>query len=271
MITSLFLIAAVTPSPLPDDLLNGEGFETTIFEDQSKSRKSGKGHHGRFKNALGEEIVIDCGWASEKSHVFGPSSGYGSRQHRNDLANRFAALPTMRSLPSNLPPRVAGTWQSKLGVTIVAAAPNSGVTVTYSTRFKNSAKGFADPQPFDVKERAAFVERVARHTLANAAGMRLSDSGAAALAGRSIKKADCRRSGRVFGNLQEWTNLEGWSIAEDDYGVLSLKKGAKWAVLPLGADQIKVNGVWKDMGDSAAFLNGKLYLPAAGLEHLRGA
>ena len=271
MITSLLLFASLAPSPLPDKLLIENGFEITIFQDRSKVSKTALSHHGRFKNAHGEEIVISCGWASEKSHVFGHPGGYGSSQQKSNLANRFAALPTLRSLPSNLPPKVGITWQSKLGVTVNAVAPNCGVTVKYATRMKNTPKGFADTQPFDVKAKADFVERVARHTLANAAGMRLSDNGTAALAGRSIKKAVCRRSDHVFGNLQEWTGGEGWSVAEDDYGVLSLKKGAKWAVIPLGADQIKVNGVWKEMGDSAAFFNGKLYLPAAGLEHLRGA
>lgn len=63
----------------------------------------------------------------------------------------------------------------------------------------------------------------------------------------------------------------GFWAKRTSLGSFHLKKGTDRTVLPLGADQIKINEVWREMGDSAAFLNGKLYLPAAGLEHLKGA
>ena len=171
-------------------------------------------------------------------------------------------------------PPVAALFGEKEGnsISIQLETETATVGVSFVGRVGTNSKGFADPSQVDFKAKSAFVERIARHTLANTAGTRLDHSGTGALAGRSVARATCRRSARVFGDLTQWAQAENWTLSEDStYGFYTIKKGARWAVIPLGADQIKVNGVWKEMGDSAAFFNGKLYLPAAGLEHLRRA
>ncbi len=178
---------------------------------------------------------------------------------------QYAASPKSIGMPSKLPPHHALIYGDELAH-ITVNSTWATVICVWSPPIKSTHTGFIEREFFDFNEKAVLVERVVRHTLANAVGTRLDQ-----FEGQSGFRAKCRLTGMMFSDLGRWAVANGWTTGEEDkHGIVTFKKGANWAVLPLGADQIKVNGVWKEMGDSAAYFNGKLYLPAVGLEHLKG-
>jgi hypothetical protein len=231
---------------------------------------SERGHaqSATFFNSTGEKIKISVRWISNSAQEnLLKSSTLKAREEYLDSIS--TAEPYMKNLSSKLPPASARIFKGKtLGLIVINQ--QAEVSCFFTPQVATNPRGFADPQPFDFRTKSAILERIARHTLANAAGLRLDHNGSSAIAGRTIASAKCRRTGRVFGSLSQWAQAENWTLSEDStYGFFTVKKGTKWAVIPLGADQIKVKGVWKEMGDSAAFFNGKLYLPEAGLKQLK--
>lgn len=222
-----------------------------------------------YLNVSGEKLRVSIAWVSAKSQADLHYVALDSEGRQKYLDSVYAKEPFLKQLPSGLPPGFARVTKGT-SISLKVLSDFAEVTCYFTPQILTTSKGFADPQSFDFKSKSTLLERIARHTLANAAGLRLEDIGTGVVASGEIIRSSCRRTGRVFGDLSQWAGLAGWTIAEDKhYGVLNLKKGANWAVIPLGSDQIKVKGVWKEMGDSAAFFKGKLYLPAAGLEHLR--
>ncbi len=273
LLTVLFLSSEIITAPGPTAYLQELGYK--LRQDPRSVRSISDGlmqSRQVYLNNDGTEVRIFCRWTMNQGQKPPFEFNIGSKEHFEHMIGDAAVKPKSRELPSGLPPEHSRTFSSISIVRTVLDTKWASVDVTWLTRTDTSPKGYAMAEPFDFSSKASLVERILRKTLANAAGLRLDQNGSSAIAGRSIASARCRRTGRVFGGLTQWAQAENWTLSEDsNYGFLTIKKGAKWAVLPLGADQIKVKGVWKKMGDSAAYFNGKLYLPAAGLEHLRGA
>jgi len=274
MIPFILVIASAVRSPIPEKIIQEAGFDltTNTGPPPSLTRRGYNTQRLRVKCKSGETLDLAVKWSESDKHKDVYHAVYGSTGHLIEMTSGEQIRPRRFSLPSRLPPKMAfeNYRDGAEYLTLRADGLTASVQCLFLSSVRTSPTGFAATEPINYQTKSALVERIIRHTLANAAGLRLDDAGVGALAGRSVKKAKCRRSNRVFGRMDEWTNGEGWSFAEDQfYGLINLKKGSKWAVLPLGADQIKVNGVWKEMGDSAAFLNGKLYLPEAGLRHLK--
>jgi hypothetical protein len=270
MFSAIVMLSTSVNSPMPLSFMEADSFRLRHALRNPQISERGNAQSATFFNSTGEKIKINVRWISNSAQEnLLKSSTLKAREEYLDSIS--TAEPYMKNLSSKLPPASARIFKGKtLGLIVINQ--QAEVSCFFTPQVATNPRGFADPQPFDFRTKSAILERIARHTLANAAGMRLDNSGTGALAGSTVARATCRRSGRVFGDLTQWAQAENWTLSEDStYGFLTIKKGANWAVLPLGADQIKVKGVWKKMGDSAAYFNGKLYLPAAGLEHLRGA
>lgn len=225
-------------------------------------------------NKAGERIKMEISWLGN------PSSGglhrfaLGSPSHLTFERRRHAVLASATELPSGLPPDHVQVYSidDRSSFSVNVQTLWASVRCIWTPYIGTSDKGFAVIGEFDRKAKQALVEKVIRHSLANAAGLRIEANGNGILAGYGVSRAKRRGSNVMFGDMNQWFSASGWGVAEEDkFGLLHLKRGSDWAVLPLGADQIKVNGAWKEMGDSAAFFNGKLYLPEAGLKQLKEA
>jgi hypothetical protein len=75
----------------------------------------------------------------------------------------------------------------------------------------------------------------------------------------------------VLGNLHQWVKKKGWTWTDDPRGFATLRKGTSWAVIPLGGNQVKINGQWKDLPDFIVEKDDEWYLPGTGLYLLNGA
>lgn len=115
-----------------------------------------------------------------------------------------------------------------------------------------------------------FAERIVRRSLAMTAGQRIGDLKSRTVAGSSVSSGVCRKSDRVFGDLAAWCAARGWSMTHsDDYDYYTLRKGGKYAVVPLGSAKVKVNGVWKNGVDTVALVGGKWFLTQQALEAIK--
>jgi len=141
------------------------------------------------------------------------------------------------------------------------------VMLIASPPYGTSPKGFVLINPKDWTADKPLFERVARVTLANLAGSRLGASYSSALNGATVPTRKCGRSSAIFGEVNTWANRRGWSVEENtEFGYFTLKKGARYVVLPLGSPKVKVDGVWRDAGDVVALRDGKLYATKRAIE-----
>jgi hypothetical protein len=271
MITSTLLqtLLLSTPSEIPHALsiLKAEGYEVTSERMAAYKIESRADFLPMsFRGPDGSSLRLTVHWTSrpgQRKHVEGQVD---SPDFERQVKLQAAGSVKEMGMPSKLPPSYARIYRENL-VNLAVNSTWATVICVWRPPIKSTHTGFIEREPFDFNEKAVFVERVVRRTLANAIGTRLQQS-----VDQSELSAVCRLTGAKFGNLSQWAVANGWTTGEEDkYGIVTFKKGANETILPLGADQIKVNGVWKEMGDSAAFFNGKLYLPATGLEHLRKA
>ena len=282
MIASIFsscLFIMAEPTPAPTSALIQLGFTEVRPPRVMTGSMDGLHKDSRLltltaSNKAGERIRMDISWLADSSSGRLHSYALGSPSHLTLERRRHAVPASATELPSGLPPDHVQVYSidDRSSFSINVQTLWASVRCIWTPYIGTSDKGYAVIGEFDRKAKQALVEKVIRHSLANASGLRIEANGNGTLAGYGVSRAKRRGSNVMFGDLNQWFSASGWGIAEEDkFGLLHLKKGSDWAVLPLGADQIKVNGVWREMGDSAAFFNGKLYLPAAGLEHLKGA
>lgn len=271
MITSILFqtLLLSTPSEIPHaiSVLKAEGYEVTSERTAAyKIASRADFLPMSFRGPDGSSLRLTVHWTSrpgQRQHIEGE---VGSPDFERQVKLQAAGSVKEMGMPSKLPPSYARIYGKNL-VNLAVNSTWATVICVWRPPIKSTHTGFIEREPFDFDEKAVFVERVVRRTLANAVGTRLQ---------RSVDQSDlsavCRLTGTRFTNMSQWAVANGWTTGEEDtHGIITFSKGSKWAVLPLGADQIKVNGVWKEMGDSAAFFNGKLYLPEAGLKHLKEA
>jgi len=132
---------------------------------------------------------------------------------------------------------------------------------------RSSAGGHVRHLAHDWTHDRSLIETLARVSLARTAGYRLGSPGYAEVGGASIPTRKCGRSSAIFGEVNAWANRRGWSVEENtEFGYFTLKKGARYVVLPLGSPKVKVDGVWRDGGDVVALRDGKLYATKRAIE-----
>lgn len=279
---SLFLMSS-SSSPIPDDLLRADGFALQQVDSRMAMLPSQISKHAekaciRARKPNNETLLVKSAWIPETKTGRILPFEFDSEAYRKMTSFDSSVPPRALQLPSGAPAGEAriygGTMSTRStgSIRVCCDTPWAMVQVQWGSPMVKSDRGHSEIAPHDAVAKEAFVERIARHTLTNAAGMRSESAGNGNLAGHGVGRARRRGTAFFLGDVSQWSASAGWTITEEDeFGLLHLRKGSKWAVLPLGADQIKVNGVWKEMGDSAAFMNGKLYLPEGGLRHLRDA
>lgn len=141
------------------------------------------------------------------------------------------------------------------------------VSVIMTPKARTDAKGFWVAPNHDWTDDAKLLERIARITFSRAAGRRLIETTARTMGGASVASASCRHSNRAFGSLSEWCSRRGWSVTEDtEYGYYTIRKGGHYAIVPVGADQIKIDGQWIDLPDYIVEHEGQIYVPQEALE-----
>ncbi len=272
MLNFLALLAVSESRPFPHSLLEESGFQLREKLREPRFTETGYTQIASYNDSAGASVHISARWISSKTQDKLLPKGSTLEDQQKFLDDNGPAVPPfMKHFSSNLPPSTARMTKG-IGVSVRVINQHADIICFYWPQIKTTPRGFSDPQSFDLKTQLAFIERISRHTLARASGLRLDVSSSGIVSGSRVNKAACRITGMSFGDLNQWAKSSGWTLTEDPtFGFYTLKKGSDWAVLPLGAEQIKVNGVWKEMGDSAAYFNDSLYLPAAGLKHLREA
>lgn len=159
--------------------------------------------------------------------------------------------------------------QGQISVTWLAITKHEYVQVGIFQRAKQDGKGFLAKSPRDWTEDSMLLERLTRNTLALTAGMRLEDFRTRNVAGHAVASGTCDRTDRMFGGLSEWCQKEGWTIeTNSDVGYYTLRKGASYAVFPLGSVDVKINGVWKSAGDAVSLRDGRVYVTETALNLL---
>lgn len=114
------------------------------------------------------------------------------------------------------------------------------------------------------------LERVVRYSLARIAGRRLGKVTALGVSGGSIPTATCRLSNAKFGDLRSWCTTKGWAVTEDKtLGVLTVKRGASFVVIPMGTAWVKWNGrSWTKISDVVMEKDGRIMVPEEVLDRL---
>jgi hypothetical protein len=260
---------AAEPLPFPLDVMRGAAFQAVYAPRQIVP--VGSQHFLSTMDFVAPDLsalMIRVYWTKNIGQSTYTSEPLDTARGEKTRLSRFNTIMSGRGTFSGAHPKYAGYKRDKDGILFYLDSTWASAVCFWTPPLIDNGTRFWESAPFDAEVKSAFVEKIARHTLIRAAGLRLdpieSDD--------SSPSAKCRLTQVKFGDLTTWAELNGWKIGdENDYGIITLKKGDVEAVLPLGADQIKVKGAWKEMGDSAAFFNGKLYLPESGLKHLKGA
>lgn len=155
-------------------------------------------------------------------------------------------------------------------LTVIACTPFEWSEFAFRSPIRATGDGFIERLPYDWTNHQVVAERIVRRSLAMTAGQRVADLKSRTVAGTSVSSGVCRKSDRVFGDLAAWCAARGWSMTHsDDYDYYTLRKGGKYAVVPLGSAKVKVNGVWKDGVDTVALVGGKWFLTQQALEAIR--
>lgn len=155
-------------------------------------------------------------------------------------------------------------------LTLIAITRHEWVQFSMDGPYRNTQEGYREELEHDWTNDQKFAERIVRRSLSMTAGQRVGDLKSRTVAGSSVSSGVCRKSNRVFGDLAAWCAARGWSMTHsDDYDYYTLRKGGKYAVVPLGSAKVKVNGVWKDGVDAVALVGGKWFLTQQALEAIR--
>jgi hypothetical protein len=269
---ALFLLASSSPVPLPTALLESYGYKMRQ-RPVSRPLPLPQGDYREdetFESVEGSHVRVVVHWhAADKRNGGFSSRGLTIREQEGLLNRQLSAVADLGQLPSGLPPDLVRLYKGT-GLCVTMLTGEGFVSVDFTPRIGATSKGFANPEPYDYSIIAPMLERILRHTMARTSGFRLEERGLGTVAGITAKRSRCLRTGLTYGALRDWASRKGWSAEEDGrYGVIHLKRGSQWAVVPLASSKIKVNGLWKEMGDDAAIFNGSVCIPEAGLNHLK--
>lgn len=187
----------------------------------------------------------------------------------------YGAYERMNSrIPSGLP--IGSDLRYKLSpnrLHLITASDSGRVQLTMMAPTRTDEQGSAIVENYDwskidgevvlEKYMRVVVGRLTAHHFGSASNV---NAGGAVVSG--FKSRDGKR---LLGNVSDWAKKRGWSWTDDPRGFATLRKGTDWAVLPLGAGKIKINGEWQDLPDLIAEKDGDWYLSASGLSALGGA
>lgn len=67
-------------------------------------------------------------------------------------------------------------------------------------------------------------------------------------------------------DLKDWARVRSWSAAFDEGNTVTLTKGNKTIVVPLGGGTIQVNGKWIEVPDVVVERDGHWLVPMQALE-----
>lgn len=258
-------LPAVAAQVVPLEILNEGGFETEYL----KSRHGGGKDPAEPRTA---ELVTYSG-SRQRTRLKVTAFLY-DRQGASELVNTRLNPGGYRGMieqpPSGMP----------IGTDCRHSMHSGRAFLFVTTRFETvqciftppagvDAKGFFKPAEHDWTTDRPLFERIVRHTVARAAGQRLRTSGNTTMAGATVPTAMCMHSSQVFGKMSTWCVATGWTVSsEAEYGSYTLRKGAHYAVVPIGGNAIKIDGAWTKLPDVSAMVDGSLYLPKAAFERL---
>jgi hypothetical protein len=273
LIITLAANSQYEPLPFPTEEMVAANFEVAL--EPTTARVNGNQPFREWIAYGGPKIggiQIQAVWTKNPGQDKEIPFKFGSEEWERFRKMLMNQAPKNYGTFSGNPPHTSGFTQEKRWITFHANTQWASVYCLWNPPFVDIGTNSREPAPYNEAIQSAFTEKVARKTLIRAVGLRLDPSGTKKIADSEVASAKCRLTQAKFSDLTKWAELNGWKIGdENDYGIITLKKGEVECVLPLGADQIKVKGAWKEMGDSAAFFKGKLYLPEAGLKHLQEA
>lgn len=270
MITLFLLLACAQAnhSPtewLPSELLESAGFKVETARVGSGYRVSGRQHLPFSAFAARSSGV-------RASIMLRASSIEPARDQdllREDMVS--GRLDDMQHrTPSGIPLGADSRW-SALGGPLV---------LLFSTRYEEGVAHLqlqrSPRQTFTLKDERAWIEdrqlleRVVRYSLARIAGRRLGKVKPLGVSGDSIPMATCRLSNAKFGDLRSWCAAKGWTMTENkELGVLTLKRGAAFVVIPMGTAWVKWHGRnWNRISDVVMERDGRVMAPEEVLDRL---
>ena len=120
--------------------------------------------------------------------------------------------------------------------------------------------------PVDPKSEMRLLERLSRVFLANFAGTQLQNSNPITFIGQSMPTLS--RSGKP--RIAKLATLAAHANFSPEYdaelGLYRFQWRGKSVVVPLASDQVKVNGVWKKLGEFVLQKNKETYIDPVGLD-----
>ena len=253
------VLAAEGVSLIPDALLREVGFSTTHLRAMEESKGEGSGGrpflHVRYSGRRIDGVtlrltVMTFSTSSRQDTVDADASATGFRG--------AASAP-----PSGLRLGIDCRFERSQGnLSLYVTTAFANVSCQFIPQAETDSAGFRRDPAHDYVRDIKLFERIARHTVARAAGSRLINFADVNLSGATVPGARCRYSNRMFGNLRRWCEVRGWSIeANDEVGYLMLRRGSRYAVVPLGTNAVKVDGQWFDLPDSVMERDGTVYVP----------
>lgn len=174
--------------------------------------------------------------------------------------------------PSAVPLGADSRWTLDNGLFVVLIATRFEEVQAHMQLQGSDSKGFYKPPAHDWTQDQQLMERFLRYSLARIAGRRLGNITTSSMAGASIPTATCERSNAKYGDLRSWCSAKGWTVSEDKtLGVLTVKRGTTFAVVPMGTAWVKWDGAtWTKMSDVVMEKDGRVMAPKDVLDRLNG-
>lgn len=253
-------VADETEGWLPRDLLDTSGFVVTRVSTPALNQR-GVG----FSTAASRQV-------DGRANLVFMGASFMSR--RNDLVSQTSVptpLETMsQRTPSGIPLGADSRWFLSGGVFGVLFATRFEEGSSHIQRQGSDENGFYKPPAHDWTADQQLLERFLRYSLARIAGRRLGSVTTGTLAGASIPTATCERSNAKYGDLRAWCSAKNWTVTENkDLGVLTVKRGSTFAVVPMGTAWVKWDGAtWTKMSDVVMEKDGRVMAPKDVLDRL---
>lgn len=246
---------AQSESPFPTEILSEFGFLART----SRSRPNSYEARG---SASRTAVRTSLNWHIE----------YLIDRNRNDI-DTFEPAGRYRGYEDKLPSAVP------VGCDVKFLCKEGRLSLVTTGRFEyclvqlllqgSDAKGFYKAPEHDWTEDIKLVERLARVTMARAAGLRLGGLGTVSFPGYQALGSTCSKTARKYVGLSAWATTKGWSVEKnEDLAYWTLRKGANSIVVPAGANKIKVNGTWRVLPDLVMEKGGYRLVPEADFRNL---
>lgn len=257
-------------APFSDDWCSVNILESAGFAIERLSEKPAY-------RAGGRQYVSFSAFASRRADVRSSllflgtsiSPGRGEDRLRKDMVS--GRLEDLKErTPSGVPLGSDSRWNLDNGLFVVLIATRFEEVQSHIQLQGSDSKGFYKPPVHDWTQDQQLLERFLRYSLARIAGRRLGGVTTGNLAGAAIPTATCERSNAKFGDLRAWCSAKNWTVTESkDLGVLTVKRGSTFAVIPMGTAWVKWDGAtWTKMSDVVMEKDGRVMAPNDVLDRL---